>query len=197
MNKKQIRLVNGAVLVEPTLPVKNVLSLVKTVEGNLNGTPSGVTFTQNIMDALKEIPKNEYDKYFITLHLYAENLLLKDIHTEEHENDPSGRITTFLKIDSRLALDVIDGIDELEQATKFTDKDPLVFNFSIDYYSLGVAIHLILTLEPETSNKIYWTVEGTKSINESVTEFYYPISDVNIVSFSGTNKIILNIYKVV
>lgn len=197
MNKKQIRLVNGAVLVEPTLPVKNVLSLVKTVEGNLNGTPSGVTFTQNIMDALKEIPKNEYDKYFITLHLYAENLLLKDIHTEEHENDQSGRITTFLKIDSRLELDVIDGIDELEQATKFTDKDPLVFNFSIDYYSLGVAIHLILTLEPETSNKIYWTVEGTKSINESVTEFYYPISDVNIVRFSGTNKIILNIYKVV
>lgn len=197
MNKKQIRLVNGAVLVEPTPPVKNVLSLVKTVEGNLNGTPSGVTFTQNILDALKEIPKNEYDKYFITLHFYAENLLLKDIHTEEHENDQSGRITTFLKIDSRLALDVIDGIDELEQATKFTDKDPLVFNFSIAYYSLGVAIRLILTLEPETSNKIYWTVEGTKSINESVTEFYYPISDVNIVRFSGTNKIILNIYKVV
>lgn len=197
MNKKQIRLVNGAVLVEPTLPVKNVLSLVKTVEGNLNGTPSGVTFTQNIMDALKEIPKNEYDKYFITLHLYAENLLLKDIYTEEHENDQSGRITTFLKIDSRLELDVIDGIDELEQATKFTDKGPLVFNFSIAYYSLGVAIRLILTLEPETSNKIYWTVEGTKSINESVTEFYYSISDVNIVRFSGTNKIILNIYKVV
>lgn len=197
MNKKQIRLVNGAVLVEPTPSVKNVLSLVKTVEGNLNGTPSGVTFTKNIMDALKEIPKNEYDKYFITLHLYAENLLLKDIHTEEHENDQAGKITTFLKIDSRLALDVIDGIDELEQATKFTDKDPLVFNFSIAYYSLGVAIRLILTLEPETSNKIYWTVEGTKSINESVTEFYYPISDVNIVRFSGTNKIILNIYKVV
>lgn len=197
MNKKQIRLVNGAVLVEPTLPVKNVLSLVKTVEGNLNGTPSGVTFTQNILDALKEIPKNEYAKYFVTLHLYAENLILKDIYNEEHENDQSGKITTFLKINSRLELDVIDGIDELEQATKFTDKDPLVFNFSIAYYSLGVAIRLILTLEPETSNKIYWTVEGTKSINESVTEFYYPISDVNIVHFSGTNKIILNIYKVV
>lgn len=197
MNKKQIRLVNGAVLVEPTPPVKNVLSLVKTVEGNLNGTPSGVTFTQNIMDALKEIPKNEYDKYFVTLRLYAENLLLKDIHTEEHENDQSGKITTFLKVNSRLALDVIDGIDELEQATKFTDKDPLVFNFSIDYYSLGVAIHLILTLEPETSNKIYWTVSGAKSINESVTEIYYPISDVNIVRFSSSNKIILNIYKVV
>lgn len=197
MNKKQIRLVNGAVLVEPTPPVKNVLSLVKTVEGNLTGTKDGVTFTQNILDVLKEIPKNEYDKYFITLHFYAENLLLKDIHTEEHENDQQGKITTFLKIDSRLALDVIDGIDELQQATQFKDKDPLVFNFSIAYYSLGVALRLILTLEPETSNKIYWTVEGAKSINESVTEIYYPISDVNIVRFSGTNKIILNIYKVV
>lgn len=197
MNKKQIRIVNGAVLVEPTPPVKNVLSLVKTVAGNLTGTKDGVTFTQNILDALKEIPKNEYDKYFITLHFYAENLLLKDIHTEEHENDQQGKITTFLKIDSRLALDVIDGIDELQQATQFKEKDPLDFNFSISYYSLGVALRLILTLEPETSNKIYWTVEGAKSINESVTEIYYPISDVNIVRFSGTNKIILNIYKVV